>query len=89
MEISDRVRMSDLRGMAHEAKDVESLRKAMIAMMNRFDLAYQDLVIQLRSQVTIYPVDPNTSTSAVEGAKSGDLAVFINNDGVVDIKQYP
>ena len=84
MNASDRVRVSDLRNMVMKANDLESLKRVMSEVLSRIDAAYQDLIFQLRAEPTIFNVDPDAESEKVEGAKPGDIAIFLR-DGQIDI----
>lgn len=85
MNASDRIRVSDLRTMVEQADSVDQLKKVMLAVLTRIDAAYQDLIFQLRAEPTIFNIDPNAEAEKVEGAKPGDIAIFIR-DGQIDIQ---
>lgn len=84
MNASDRIRVSDLRRLVEQAQSVDELKGFLLELLGRIDSAYQDLVFQLRAEPTIFNVDPVSESEKVEGAKPGDIAIFLR-DGQVDI----
>lgn len=84
VEISDRIRISEIRTMAESATSIEELRGVVTAMAERIDLILQDLYFQLKRQPTIYTVDPEdpANASLVSGAKTGDVAVYVKEGNV-------
>lgn len=88
MEISDRIRVSDLRAAINESDMKNEHKEVLVTMIGRIDMFIQDLISQLKSQPTIYTVNPSTNPQAVKGAKTGDIAVFENQYGDVEIVRF-
>lgn len=88
MQISDRIRVSDLK-LAVASSDMKESDKQLVSqLLARIDMFIQDLIQQLKSQPTIFTVNPATNPEAVEGAKAGDIAVFTNEYGDVEIIRF-
>jgi hypothetical protein len=85
MNASDRIRVSDLRTVVEKAESIDDLKGSLLEIIGRIDAAYQDLIFQLRAEPTIFNVDPVAETEKVEGAKPGDIAIFLR-DGQIDIQ---
>lgn len=88
MQISDRIRVSDLKSAISNSNMEKDHRDVLLTMVGRIDMFIQDLIQQLKSQPTIFTVNPSTNPEAVEGAKSGDIAVFENQYGDVEIVRF-
>jgi len=88
MQISDRIRLSDLHGRVAKSNLSESDKMFLTEMLGRFNMVIQDLIYQLKSQPTIFTCNPATNPDKVEGAKAGDIAVYKNDQGDVEISQW-
>lgn len=80
--------MSDLYGRVKQSNLSESDKQFLVEILNRFNLLVQDLILQLKAQPTIFTVNPSTHPEKVEGAKAGDIAVYKNAQGDVEITQW-
>jgi len=78
----------DLHGRVAKSDLSESDKEFLTEILNRFNMLVQDLILQLKSQPTIFTVNPYTNPEKVEGAKSGDIAVYKNDKGDVEISQW-
>ena len=88
MQISDRIRLSDLHAAVSASNMETSHKDVLLLILGRVDMFIQDLVQQLKKQPTIYTVNPATNAAAVQGAKPGDIAVYKNQYGDVEISQF-
>ena len=88
MQISDRIRVSDLRVSISESNMENDHKDVLLTMIDRIDMFIQDLISQLKSQPQIFTVDPSVYPDAVRGAKTGDIAVFENQYGDVEIVRF-
>jgi len=89
MNIGDKIRTSDLVATVQKSKGIDNeLKLILCLLMNRIDSLTQYLTSQLRKGPTIFTVDPSTHPTEVEGAKEGDVAIFKNADGVIDIQRF-
>lgn len=88
MQISDRIRVSDLRSAISSSNMAAEHQLILLTMVGRIDMFIQDLISQLKSQPTIFTVDPGKYPEAVQGAKTGDIAVFENQYGDVEIVRF-
>ncbi|MFA5936547.1 MAG: hypothetical protein WC822_01570 [Candidatus Paceibacterota bacterium] len=77
-----------MRGAIDALKVDDALKHVLHELMSRVDKTLQDLIFQLKKEPTIFTVDPATHTEDVEGAKAGDIAIFVTAEGVVDIKVF-
>jgi hypothetical protein len=59
----------------------KEMRPFMDQLAARLDLAMQEIVSAMRSEPTLYPVDP--TSDKVSGAKPGDVAIYKDDTGTV------
>ena len=59
----------------------EATRSVVEGLVYRLESFRVALVNQLRSQPTVFAVNPDTDPEAVAGAKAGDLAFWTDSDG--------
>jgi len=89
MNISDMIRLNELVLSLHSIEEVpDSMKIILETLITRLDMFIQNLVLELRAQPSVFIVDPATNVEDVEGAKEGDIAIFKNRDGVVDVKRF-
>jgi hypothetical protein len=88
VQISDRIRVSDLKAAVSSSNMERENQDILLMLLGRVDMFIQDLILQLKNQPTIYTVNPATDPDAVEGAKTGDIAVFENQYGDVEIVRF-
>jgi len=88
MQISDRIRLIDLHGRVAKSDMSESDKLFLMEILSRINMLVQDLILQLKAQPTIFTCDPHTNLEKVEGAKAGDIAVYKNAQGDVEISQW-
>jgi hypothetical protein len=80
--------VSDLRAAVDSSDIKENDKQVMFLFIERVDMFIQDLVSQLKAQPQIFTVNPDLYPEAVEGAKAGDIAVFENQYGDVEIVRF-
>lgn len=67
----------------------DQTKTVLLALVRHLQLHNNSLVNQLRQHVHIYTVNPHTDTTKVtEGAKSGDICVYKNDQGDVELSQF-
>lgn len=92
MRVSDRTRLTnlttELSGLANDKTVPASVRDSFTHLVQRVNQCVQDIIIQVNSRPTIYVVDPRTHPNDVKGARSGDICVFKNTEGDVEIMQF-
>lgn len=92
MMISDRVRLADLTAeviaLAADKDLPPATREALVRIIGRVNLFAQDLVLQLNSRPMIFNVDPGRYPLLVKGARPGDVSVFTNDSGDVEIALF-
>jgi hypothetical protein len=88
MEISDRVRITDLYSRIRQPDVPANVQALLLEVLNRVNMIQQDLLYQLKNQPTIYTVNPDIEPDKVSGAKTGDIAVFKNAYGDVEIVRF-
>ena len=84
MEISDHIRLAGITPVIADSKVDEETKRVLLEIVSRFDLKFQDLVMQMKNQPTIFRISPDQ----IEGAKEGDVAIFTNAQGAVDIQLF-
>ena len=83
------IRLNELVLSLHSIEEVpDSMKIILETLITRLDMFIQNLVLELRAQPSVFIVDPATNVEDVEGAKEGDIAIFKNRDGVVDVKRF-
>jgi len=87
MNIRASITTTDIRNRLNRIDD-KNIKDALSAIISRFELALQDLVTQLKKEPTVFTVDPATNTADVEGAKKGDVAIYMDIDGAVEVKVF-
>jgi hypothetical protein len=92
MLISDRVRLADLTAevaaLASNRDLPPSTRDALLRVIQRVNLFAQDIVLQLNARPLIFNVDPRKYPAIVQGARPGDISVFQNDSGDVEIALF-
>jgi len=89
MNISDMIRLNELVLLLKSNDKVpEDVKIILETLITRLDMFIQNVILELRAEPTIFIVDPATNLEDVEGAKEGDVAIFKNRDGVVDVKRF-
>ena len=92
VRVSDRTRLTNLTtemsALANDNSVPESVRVSFSHLVNRINQCVQDILIQINSAPVIYVVDPRTNPTAVKGARPGDICVFKNTEGDVEIMQF-
>ena len=90
--ISDRTRLTnlttELSALANDRTVPASVRDSFTHLVQRVNQCVQDIIIQINSTPTIYTVDPRKNPVAVKGARTGDICVFKNTEGDVEIMQF-
>lgn len=89
MLVSDRIRLSDMSSdlalVANDPSLSPSVREVLMRIVMRFNQFAQDMVMQLNSRPLIFNVDPAVYPDKVKGARPGDISVFTNSSGDVEI----
>lgn len=67
-------------------KEVKPLFDELVRRVQSFS---DDLVHQLRAEPTVFFADPDVDLEAIEGAKEGDIAVWIDEDGFSRYRVLP
>ena len=92
MLVSDRTRLTNLMSelsMATGGKDLPpNVQGALTHIVTRLNQCLQDIILQLNSRPLIYVVDPRTNPTVVKGARPGDICVFKNTEGDVEVMQF-
>lgn len=88
MQISDRIRILDLQSSVSKSDMSDSDKEFLTNLLSRINMLVQDLIMQLKSQPTIFTCNPYENPTLVEGAKAGDIAVYKNAQGDVEITQW-
>jgi hypothetical protein len=88
MNLSDHIRLSDLQaGVTNSNMDPE-MKGLLSAIISRMDQFMVNVIVQLKAQPTIFTVNPATDTETVEGAKEGDVCIYKNAQGDVEISLF-
>lgn len=88
MNLSDHIHLSDLH-LKINASNLDAESKAVLSdIVSRLDQFIVSVITQLKAQPTLFTVNPATHTETVEGAKEGDVAIYKNDQGDVEIEQF-
>lgn len=87
MNIRATITTTDIKNKLSRIED-KNVRDVLLSIISRFELALQDLVIQLKKEPTVFTVNPVVNASDVEGAKKGDVAIYIDADGAVEVQVF-
>jgi hypothetical protein len=63
-------------------------KRVLDSLVSRIDNFIQDLFWQLNETVTIYRVDPDANPDDVEGARPGDVCIYRESDGPVQVRVF-
>lgn len=88
MEINEQVRISEIEGMIASSSIDDETKTVLVALVRHLHLHNQSLVNQLRQHVHVYTVNPHTDKVTTEGAKAGDICVYKNDQGDVELSQF-
>lgn len=86
MNVSDRIRVSDLGDEVEQSNIPPEVKNILLLLLSRIDLFIQDIIGQLKKEPSIFTVNPATETEKIEGAKTGDVAIYVNDDNVVEVE---
>ena len=87
MDVSSTILFSDMK----ERKDIpEEMRPVIEELTRRLDMFVGEILSDLKNSPTIFTVDPSSDNNAgiVEGAKAGDIAVFTDDVGTLNLSQF-
>jgi len=86
MNVTDQIRLSDLHKPIMNSNMDPEVRDVLIELISRLDLYITGLTTQLKAEPTIYTVNPADNPTDVEGAKSGDVAIYKNKYNSVEVE---
>jgi hypothetical protein len=87
MQVGTSVIFSDL----NKREDIPDDIKILIGeLTRRLDVAFGEVLSDLKKQPQIFSVDPNDSANAeiIQGAFTGDVAIYTDNDGDVQVSVF-
>lgn len=89
MEINEQHRISEIEQMIAASSIDDETKTVLLALVRHLQLHNNSLVNQLRKHVHVYTVNPYTDTAKItEGAKAGDICVYKNDQGDVELSQF-
>ena len=87
MNIGTSVIFSDM----NERKDIpDEFRPILNELARRLDVAFSEVLSGLKNEPTVFTVDPDDDDNAdiIQGAKPGDLAVYVDGTGAVQVHVF-
>lgn len=69
-----------------DQKIPEEMQKFARDLVARLEIFRSSLMNSLRSEPTVFHANPDVDLESVEGAKAGDVAVWVDGAGVTQVK---
>lgn len=69
-----------------DMKVSEELTPIITELTRRLEAFRNDLIHQLRSEPTVFWANPDTEPEKIAGSKAGDIAVWVDNTGISQIR---
>lgn len=88
VEINEQHRISEIEQMIASSSIDDETKTVLLALVRHLQLHNNSLVNQLRKHAHIYTVNPHTDKVTTEGHKAGDICIYKNSQGDVELSQF-